>query len=478
MPDTTVDTLSWPSQFQPSVVHTGFGGGKLSSFCLALEAWRRGLEVSLLGPDGTRTSITDGATEVTFNHSKSDRISAEAHATVESKFATAQAMRAAGVPAPESRYFQAGEADGADIISAAEELGFPVVLKPVQGSVGRGVLANLQTPAELEAGYRHLTEDLQVRRIVLERHHFGNDYRIFVSGGRCQAAVLRDPANVVGDGVSTVDELIAAKNRERRKNPFLSGGLITTDYEVMGMLAQSGYELESVPGHGERVSLRQKANASAGGDVMDVTDSLPQRLQDAAVAAVAAVPGLPAAGVDLLWDEQGRSARGSDFVIIELNGRSHLGLNMYPTHGTGRDLPKALIDEYFPQSPRRDGKLFADLTFDRREVVAPLLTGISSRVTLADLPAHGFPVRREYSVTESADLTGGSRASLKRLARKLGVVCEVRLSGPRPRAAIAAEDEAVLRRMHRALTRELGEAPRRIGRWRGPLYVGFRVLGE
>lgn len=472
------ETHSWPSHFQPAVVETGFGGGKLSSFCLALEAWRRGLEVSLLGPDGTRTSITDGVTEVTFNHSRSDRISAEAHATVESKFATAQALRAAGVPAPESRCFQARETDVTDIVSAAEELGFPVVLKPVQGSVGRGILANLQGAAELEAGYRHLVDDLQVRRIVLERHHFGSDYRIFVSGGRCQAAVLRDPANVVGDGVSTVDELIAAKNRERGKNPFLSGGLIAQDYEVMGMLARSGHELDSVPADGERIVLRQKANASAGGDVIDVTDSLPQRLQDTAVAAVEAVPGLPAAGVDLLWDEEGGSAGESDVVVIELNGRSHIGVNMYPTRGTGRDLPEALVDEYFPQSPRREGRLFADLTFDRREAVAPLLTGISSSVILANLPAHGFPVRREYSVTESAQLTGGGRVSLKRLARKLGVVCEVRFSGTRPSVAIAAEDEAALRRMHRALTRELGEAPRRIGRWRGPLYVGFRVLGE
>lgn len=469
----------WPAHFQPAVVATGFGGGKLSSFCLALEAWRRGLEVSFCGRDGTQVTITDGTTSVSFNHSRSDRITDEAHDIVESKYKTASTLRQAGVPAPQSHYFDIRESSFTDILQAACALSFPVVLKPVQGSVGRGVLANIHSAEQLEAGYRHLVDDLHIKRIVLERHHQGNDYRVFVSNGQYMAAVLRLPAHVTGDGRSTVHELIEQKNQLRRQNPFLSGGLITVDYEVNDMLSRAGHTWQSVPAQGAHVALRAKANASAGGDVVDVTETLPERIQQAAATAVEAIPGLPAAGVDVLWDEHNTAECETDFVIIEMNARSHIGVNMYPTHGTGRDLPQRIIDGYFPQSLRPQSEHFASITFDRREAISPLLAGIASKVTIAPLPDHGFPIRRLYSLSSHAHLSAQGHRVIDKLTRKLKAACQVvtadvATEGQQPWGMIAAENEASLRRLHHALARQLGEHPRRIASWKHPVYVGFK----
>lgn len=465
----------WPAHFQSHVVRSGFGGGKLSSYCLALEAWRRGLQVTFLPPDGTRVLVSDGETSVRFNHSRTDRITDEAYRVVESKYETSEALRNAGIPVPASYQFDTNSSDFQEIADTAESLGYPVVLKPVRGSVGRGVFANIRSVEDLRHYYNHLIEKLRVRRIVLERHHFGDDFRVYVVGNRYVAACKRIPANVVGDGRSTIDELIAQKNVVRRENPFLSGGLIVKDYEVKEMIRRAGYTLKSVLPAGEKVALREKANASAGGDVVDVTHELPERIQQASVQAVQAVDGLPAAGVDVLWDPVNSAGREDDFVIIEMNSRAHIGVNMYPTHGAGQDVPKALIDEYFPHTPRREADGFSDLVFDRQEIVEPIVNGVVHGVELNPAPDHGYPFRRIYSLSTGLAITRKGRAALTKSARKWGIAGELDLEGESPRLALGAKNHGDATRFYRTVVQVLGEKPQRTEQPCSPLVFGFRI---
>lgn len=473
---TPVKDYEWPVHFQPDVVRSGFRGGRLTSYCLALEAWRRGLDVSFLGPDALRIEVSDGTTCVRFDRSRSDRITPDAYNLVEDKYRTSARLRDEGVPVPEAYLFEVKTTHPDEVRQAAHALGFPVVLKPRRGSLGKGVFANISDPGQLMDSYRHLVEELGETQLVLERHHFGLDFRVYVVGDNYVAACKRIPANVVGDGKSTVDQLITSKNSVRRNNPFLAGGLIKKDYEVREMVSRAGYTLASIPGPGEHVALRSKANASAGGDVVDVTDELPERIRVAAVAAVQAVPGLPAAGVDVLWNEAASANGSEDFVVIEMNSRAHIGVNMYPTQGKGQDVPKFVIDEYFPETPRREDDAFANLTFDRKDIAEILLSGVPRRLTLNPAPDHGYPIRQLYTLSPGRTLSRRQRISLAAAARRADVACEIRLAGEPPELMLGAKDSASLRRFYDALSNTLGEAPTAVENWSRPLYAGFRVV--
>src|SRR5690625_4568957 len=126
----------------------------------------------------------------------------------------------------------------------------------------------------------------------------------------------RIPAFVIGDGSSSVKELISRKNRERKLNPHTSFRPIVIDDTLEGHVARQGFSLSSVPAQGEEVILRGNANLSSGGESVDRTDDLPQEILDAAVKAVGSVPGLTAAGVDLLYDD---TQNENGYIIIEIN---------------------------------------------------------------------------------------------------------------------------------------------------------------
>lgn len=462
----------WPEHFQPSVVRHGFGGGKLSAYCLALEAWRRGLKVTLEAPNAAILRISDGEKSVRFNHSKPDKTSPEAVATLRDKYKTSQLLRQAGIPVPISYLFDPRKSDYADILESAKRIGFPVVLKPVHGSEGNGVFANITHETQLHECYQELVNKFSNRSIVLERHHNGDDFRIYVIG-EFIAACTRLPANIIGDGISTIEELISKKNETRKRNPFLSHGLIEADYEVHSMLARSGWDMSSIPPAGSTVVLREKSNASAGGDVIDVTNEIPPRIRDAAISAVRAIDGLFSAGVDVLWDTQSHDQ--SDFVIIEMNSRAHIGVNMYPTNGTGIDMPKAIIDEFFPNTPRRSSKLFSTISFDRRQVVSMMTSKLVREVSLYPLSEHAYPVRFVFGLKFE---NSPARVSLNRLARtaaRLDITCTLRLSKSEPDMVIGAPTQATLDRFLEEFTRITDIDYWKTGRTIHVLYAGFRV---
>lgn len=470
------DEHEWPKHFQPAAVQTGFGGGRLSTYCLALEAWRRGLSVTFLAPDATTLSITDGRTTVRLNHSRSGNPKSRAYATTLNKYRTSEALRAHGVPVPDSHHIKTKDVDYSKVSELAASIGYPVVLKPLRGTMGRGVFANITDDSHLKDSYNYLVNTLHESSIVLERHHVGEDARVIVVGERYIAACQRIPANVIGDGKSTVRSLITAKNAARRRNPFLSGGLISIDFEVKEMISRADYTLESIPKNGEYLRLREKNNGSAGGDVLDITDKLPNHVKQGAVEAVKAIPGLRTAGVDLLWDED-FSPTSKDtiggFAVIEMNSRPHIGLNMYPMYGKGRDLPKAIIDEHFPASSRPNNSLARNTTFDYQLVASSINSGVVNHSTLEPLPEHGYPVRRRYAISPGLALRKPAKNSLVRLARELGIVYRIQLSGARPRVTVGASTAANANKFIDKLAVKLGEEPNLLPQWRGPLYVGF-----
>lgn len=397
-------SYQWPEYYRPEVMKGAGGSGRLSSYSIALEAWRRGLQVTFTHPRIRFFEVSDGRNTIRFDHSRPASLTTkEAYRMVENKFSTIRMLKAAGVEVPLSMPFNAAKSTFADVADAADNAGFPVVLKPLKGSRGLGVLVNIGDEAELRSGYEWLVNSFGARWILLERFYEGGDHRVYVVGGTYVAAGLKIPARVVGDGMHSIRELIDQKNKRRMSNPFNASALIKVDYEVEHYVAKAGYDFDSVPESGIEIILRGKANVSAGGEFQDCTNELPQHIREAAIKSVEAIPGLSAAGVDVLYDQS--KPQGEDYVVIEMNSRAHIALNMYPNYGQGQDMPAAIVDSYFPESSRLEIPGLKDLRINLPEAVAPIRGGSVGAVRINPIPKHGLPVRKQASVRIYGDVT-------------------------------------------------------------------------
>lgn len=366
----------WPKGFRVNQVKPAFGN-KLCSYAIALEAWRRGLSVKILDSGFDRYEISDSHNVVSFNRSRASLNAPDAVKSVINKQVARSFFEKAGVSTPLGNKFSASEGFS-PVEEYANRIGYPVVLKPVSGSLGKGVITNIKDSESLLDNYNYLTEEMKKNNIILESHVVGDDYRVFVIGEKASAVVKRVPANVVGDGESTIKELIKNKNLIRKENPFLSKGLIKIDREVLWYIDYAGFSVDSILGDGEFLQLRGKANASAGGDVIDVTASISDDVKKLAISAIHSIPGLFQGGVDVLYDEASGACN-----VIEINSRAQIGVNMYPTDGFGACVPKDIIDEIFPDSTRPKNQFYNRLTFDMRSSLDLIKRGVAKEVTLA-----------------------------------------------------------------------------------------------
>ena len=339
------------------------GSSGLSSYAIALEAWRRGLEITFTAMDLHMYSITDGNRKVDFNFSRPDSITGrEDYQRLNRKGETIAVLHNAGIPAPKGQLLS-NKTTLNELSEIGHAIGYPLVLKPNTASMGQGVLTNIKDWTELQEGFNYLVQELKTTSIVLEKHHVGEDYRVLVVGDKVSGAVKRVPAHVIGDGISSIESLISEKNLARKWNPFLTSGLIKIDFEVTKCLDEQNLSLVDTPGKGTRVELRRVANASAGGDVVDVTDTLPTEIKTAAIHAVRQFPRIFIAGVDILY-QTGAEAPSGSYVIIEINSRPQIGVNMYPSQGIGRDVPKDIIDKLFPGTSRSSNPLLKSVRFN------------------------------------------------------------------------------------------------------------------
>ncbi|MFJ2351713.1 hypothetical protein [Glutamicibacter sp. NPDC087673] len=465
----------WPVHFSSRLMGRRLGSSGLSSFAIALEAWRRGLEVTFTAPELHLYSISDGTTKIDFNFARPDSLTPRAdYLRLDRKGETNQILTRHAIPSPRSILLETSNTTYEQLRELGLIMGYPLVLKPNQGSMGRGVFSNLNDWNELRDAFHELTVMLKQDTILLERHHGGDDYRLLVIGNRVVGAVKRIPANIVGDGRSTIEELIAIKNNRRTRNPFLGSGLIKVDYEVRKCLTDQGLTIDTIPRKNQQVTLRRVANASAGGDVQDVTETIPDAIKEAAIRAVRVLPNIHIAGVDVLYD-------GSDeanYVIIEINSRPQIGVNMYPSIGTGRDVPKAILDSFFPSSSRPTGDSFKTIRFDPSAVRNLFAEGLASKLTLPALPKHGFPFRQRYlfdSESGSVQLRPYSGRTIKKLARIGGISGKIT---SRPDGAlelfVAASSESAAQPLVDKVSDFCGQSAQPSA-WDGIVTVGFRI---
>lgn len=469
-------------------------GSKLPSFLIALEAWRRGLTVTVKHKKFFHYSITYQKEQkgwkkylakllpLTLN--RQDKVTYSFYRGI-ANIVPPKTLRAAkdkdlaklylsrvGISVPEGKKFAAATFDG-EVLAYARDLGYPVVIKPAGSSGGKGVFTNIKNGATLQEYLAYLKNELNVAEFLVEKHINGDDFRAYVLGDRVLAVTKRIPANVVGNGFDTIQQLIAAKNEQRKKNPSLRKGLIKIDKELLDYIQGAGYNLDSVLEEGKQLFLRGKSNVLAGGDMVDVTDEAPDSLKETAVRAVKPFPGLIQAGVDIIADFERKQ-----IVVNEINSIPAIGLHIFPGSGQARDIPSAIIDYYFPESCRYKN-LNRNVYFDVKKALKPLKDGKAKEITIAPAPSHKIKCKK---ILISGEVQGvGFEEWVQRQARKLNLSGFIKLKKDRKlMVVVAGRKKNIVKFTQRCLQ---GPKAARVFKvesmkWKKPVMIGFKIFGK
>ncbi|SFB27392.1 D-alanine-D-alanine ligase [Lentibacillus halodurans] len=357
-------------------------GSLLDAYAVSLEGWQRGLtlrwhikdsekfsvmETWFVDNPGQLFSLSSADRTHYFFRTRGDKVSNQAVYIGKDKSKTKHILNKRGIPVPEGKYFSEIQPNS-DIHKYAFSIGFPVVVKSVDGSFGRGIITNIQDENELDYALIYVRDELKYKNVILEQYIPGNEYRIYIVGNKVVGAINRIPANIIGDGMSSIEILIKNKNKERMKNPRLKSCPININKELETHIDKLNYDLKSVPKKGEKVFLNEKSNISLGGDPVDTLEDLPVEIKDTAVSAIHAIPGLVHGAVDLIISNH--PAHNGAGVVLEVNPTAQIGSLLYPIKGKGRDIPSEIIDYYFPETKGK-GKA-SNVYFNLSEVLSPL----------------------------------------------------------------------------------------------------------
>jgi cyanophycin synthetase len=257
---------------------------------------------------------------------------------------TNQILEDLGLPVPRQRIVD----DAEEAVAAAERLGYPVVVKPLDGNHGRGVSINLTDAEQVRTAYDKAYE--RSSYVIVETFQTGHDYRILVVNGKVVAVAERVPGHLVGDGRHTVAELVEIVNSDPRRGVGHEKVLtrLDIDHQAERLLEQAGLTVDSVLPEGEILYLRSTGNLSTGGTAIDKTDAIHYDNRIMAERAVKAV-GLDVGGVDFISPDISRSYQEVGGVIVEINAAPGFRMHVAPTEGKPRDVAGPVLDMLFPR---------------------------------------------------------------------------------------------------------------------------------
>ena len=261
------------------------------------------------------------------------------------KALTNQLLASAGLPVPRSETVDQED----DAVAAARTIGYPVVVKPLDGNHGRGVCLDLRNEEDVRKAFPIALRESRGGDVVVETYVHGADHRALIVGGRLVAIAERIPAGVTADGTHTVRELVDIENSDHRRG-FGHEKVLTrikVDEAALELIAKQGFTLDSVPDPGVRVQLALTGNMSTGGTSIDRTmETHPENIEIAETAAQ--VVGLDIAGIDMVVPDIGAPIREQGGAIVEVNAAPGFRMHTHPTEGEPQYVAKPVIDLLFP----------------------------------------------------------------------------------------------------------------------------------
>jgi len=283
---------------------------------------------------------------------------------------TKKMLEDAAIPVPSGSLVV--DEDGLDL--AIRKIGYPIVIKPLDGNHGKGASINVNDFETAVVGLTHAQQ--YSRKVIVEKYITGFDFRVLVINHKMVAAARRVPAHVVGDGELNIQELIDKENTDPRRGYGHENVLteIDVDKDTNELLEKLNYTLETIPQKGEIVYLKSTANLSTGGTSIDVTDMIhPENVQMAE--RVSRIIGLDVCGIDIMAENLTQPLKESGGAILEVNAAPGFRMHLAPSEGLPRNVAAPVVDMLYPP-----GKEF------RIPIIA--LTGTNGKTTTTRILAH------------------------------------------------------------------------------------------
>jgi cyanophycin synthetase len=283
-----------------------------------------------------------GAAQRRIWTAETDQTSAIAEEIACDKDLTKTLLEACGVPVPRGALVRSAEAAW----EAAQSIGTPVVIKPLDGNHGRGVSLDLRTESEVHAAYDLALHQGDASSVIVEKHIHGNEHRLLVVDSKVVAAAAGDALWIEGDGVSDIDQLARSQiNTDPRRGegekfplnlvkPSESG-------EIILELDRVGLTPRSVPAQGRKVLIQRNGNVA-----FDVTDKVHPSIAQAATLS-ARVVGLDIAGIDMVLQDISQPLQAQGGAVVEVNASPGLLAHLHPAEGEGQPVGQAIVSHLF-----------------------------------------------------------------------------------------------------------------------------------
>jgi cyanophycin synthetase len=303
------------------------------------------------------------------------------------KHATKKLLGDMGVPVPKGYRIRSAD----ELEKTLELVGYPAVIKPLDGNHGKGATVGIKT---LEAAHGAFEKAKEYSRwVIVEQQLEGSDFRALVVNNKLIAVAERIPAHVVGDGKSTIQQLIEQTNADPRRGlgheKVLT--LIDIDSQTMRCIAASGNTLDSVLPKGKVLTLKTTANISTGGTAIDRTDEVHPH-NAFLFERIARIIGLDVAGVDVIAPNVSEKLSESGGGIIEVNAAPGFRMHLAPSEGIGRNVAEHVLNMLYPTGAPSRIPIFS-------------ITGTNGKTTVTRLIAH---VLRGGGVTVGYTTTDGT----------------------------------------------------------------------
>ncbi|MEO8763098.1 MAG: cyanophycin synthetase [Ginsengibacter sp.] len=283
---------------------------------------------------------------------------------------TKNLLGAAEIPVPKGIIIRSNET----IDYAIRNVGFPFVIKPIDGNHGKGATTNITT---LEQAGKALEAARDYsRNVICEKFITGFDFRVLVIGYKFICAALRTPASVAGDGEHAIQWLVDEVNKDSRRG--FGHEKVLTQIKIDGftqkMLDDKGYSLDTIPAKGELVLLKPTANLSTGGTSADVTDEV-HPVNIFMAERIARIIGLDICGIDIMASDLRTPLSENGGAVLEVNAAPGFRMHVEPSEGLPRNVAEPLVDMLYPKG-----------TNGRIPIIA--ITGTNGKTTTSRLIAH------------------------------------------------------------------------------------------
>jgi cyanophycin synthetase len=332
-------------------------------------AERRGVPFLRLNQDSL-VQLGYGVNSRVIQAAMTEQTSAIALDLASDKDATKNILERFSIPAPRGIIVENAD----EAIEALKEIGAPVVVKPLNGSQGRGVSLNLTTNEEVKSAFAIAREFCEL--ILVEEQFEGRNYRVVVVGGKAIAASERAPCYIIGDGARTIEELIDIENQ----NPLRGEGhekpltKIKKGAILDHILRKQNLSLGDVPSRGAKVTLCAGINLSTGATAKDVTDEMHPTVARLCERAARALR-MDVCGIDLVLGDISKPFARGDGGVIEINAAPGLRMHHFPSEGRPRDVGGAIVEMLFPNGS--DGRI---------PIIS--ITGTNGKTTVTRMIAH------------------------------------------------------------------------------------------